>query len=382
MRIVYPVLWSRPERKACHAQSMATVAALARLGHDVTVLAPRRATDPALDAEALRSYHGVTGDFRVEQRRSRWVGDPAIPSSLWLRQLVRDPVVRASDVLLSRIPNLLAHDFGCPIPFAVDHYRPWPDQLPFLRPLFRRQSRQSASLGIILHSDFAAESYRRLGVAPEKLLVAHNGFDPKPFERAMTRSEARAATGLPQDRKIVLYAGRVNEEKGLDQVFALADREPDILFVLVGSEGDGPIEQQARSHDNVQVLPWQRPEALPHFLQTADVLIVPPSSAPLKRGNCILPLKLFSYLAAGRPILAPVAPDTAGLLVHDENAWLVPPDDPDIAAQGLRRLLGDQLLADRLADAAAERARSLTWDNRAVRVTDFLEKRLSESRRG
>ena len=251
MRIVYPVLWSRPERKACHAQSMATIAALARLGHDVTVLAPRRAADPALNAEALRSYHGVTGDFRVEQRQSRWVGDPVIPSSLWLRQLVRDPVVRASDVLLSRIPNLLAHDFGCPIPFAVDHYRPWPDQLPYLRPLFLRQSRKPAFLGITLHSDFAAESYRRLGVAPEKLLVAHNGFDPEPFERAMTLREARAVAGLPQDRKIVVYAGRVNAEKGLDQVFALASREPEILFVLVGSEGHGPIERLAEGHDNV-----------------------------------------------------------------------------------------------------------------------------------
>ena len=120
---------------------------------------------------------------------------------------------------------------------------------------------------------------------------------------------------------------------------------------------------------------------MPNFLKAADVLIVPPSSAPLERGNCILPLKLFSYLAAGRPILAPVAPDTAGLLVHDENAWLVPPDDPDTAADGLRRLLDDQPLADRLAAAATERARSLTWDNRAVRLTKFLEERLSSGRR-
>ncbi len=77
---------------------------------------------------------------------------------------------------------------------------------------------------------------------------------------------------------------------------------------------------------NVRVFPWQGPRTLAPFLFAADVLIVPPSSAPLQQfGNCVLPLKLFAYFAAGRPILAPQAPDTAGFLRQRENALLVSP---------------------------------------------------------
>lgn len=383
MRIVYPVLWSRPERKACHAQTLATVAALARLGHEMVLLVPRRPHDPPVDAALLRDFHGVKGDFTVQQRASRWVGDKAIPSSLALLRLLRDPVVEASDMLLCRAPNLMAHGFGCPIPMAVDHYRPWPDRLPILRPLILRQSRQRRCLGFVLHSDFAADSFRRLGCPPEKLMVAHNGVDPALFEAPLGIAEARRLTGLPEGRSIALYAGRVNAQKGLDQLLHMARAAPDMLFVLVGSEGDGPIEREAASIPNVRIFPWQRPESLAAFLFAADVLVVPPSSAPLvHHGNCVLPLKVFSYLAAARPIVAPLSPDTAGLLVHEDTALLSPLDDTDAALAAIRRLLADTALAGRLARGASERAASLSWDGRARRLTGFFEARLASAARG
>ena len=63
MRLVYPLLWSRPDRKACRAQTMATAAALARRGVEVTLLMPQGEGDPALSADDLRAYFEVEGDF-------------------------------------------------------------------------------------------------------------------------------------------------------------------------------------------------------------------------------------------------------------------------------------------------------------------------------
>jgi glycosyltransferase involved in cell wall biosynthesis len=89
-------------------------------------------------------------------------------------------------------------------------------------------------------------------------------------------------------------------------------------------------------------------------------------------------MKLFGYLAAGRPILAPVSPDTAELLEQEENALLVEPDRPEIAAAALDRLLGDAALAERLGANAHRLAQGLSWDSRADRIVAFLQARLAQ----
>ena len=235
MRIVYPLLWSELSREAGREQTLNTVSALAREGCEVTLLAPRRPADPVLRADEVAAYFDVPATFAWVQRDWRWVSPQALPSVLWLRRALRDPLVGEGEVLLSRIPAMLAGGWASPIPFATDHYRPWPDDLPVLRPLIRRTARAPLCLGTILHSDFAAESYRRCGVSDEQLLVAHNGADLRRFEPRLTTAEARRALGLPVDRPTVVYAGRINRTKGLEQVLALADLRPEVAFVLVGS---------------------------------------------------------------------------------------------------------------------------------------------------
>ena len=379
MRIVYPLLWTAPGRQACREQSLNTIAALARRGHDVTLLMPRRPGDGPVSADDLRSYYRVEGSFRLVQRPSRRASEKLGPSLLWLRQVFRDPELRGADLLLSRIPAMLGAGILSPLPFATDHYRPWPDVLPALRPWFRQNAHHRRCAGLILHSEFAAQSYRRAGIDPARVLVAHNGADlaaPR-----LDKPAARARLGLTQGRPIAVYAGRLNGEKGLDQLFAMAALRPEILFLLVGSEGDGPIERQAAEQDNVRTVAWAEPDALSAWLQAADALLIPPSRAPLERfGHCVLPMKLFAYLAAGRPILAPESPDTAELLSDGQTALLVPPDRPEAAAAALDRILGDKGLADRLAAAAHVLAESLSWDKRAETISDFLEARLADQR--
>lgn len=378
MRLVYPVLWSRLGRDASQEQTVNTLAALARRGVEATLILPRGRSDPPLDPAAVKAWFGVRGDFGLVQLPSRWAGENAVLSTLWMRQLLGDPAIAGADLLYSRVPVMLAWPGPYPLPFATDLYRPWPDDWPWLRPFVRRAAARPECLGYVLHSAYVAQSYARAGVPAEKRLVAHNGHDPARLLPRLGKAEARARLGLPADRGIAVYAGRINRRKGLDQLLALADLRPDTLFLLVGSEGAGPVEAAAAARANVEIVPWQPPEALAAWLYAADLLVIPPASAPLERhGTCVLPLKTFLYLAAGRPILAPAAPDTAEILKDGANALLVPPDRPEAAAAALDRILGDPALAARLGARGTETAATLSWDARAERIAAFLSDRLA-----
>jgi glycosyltransferase involved in cell wall biosynthesis len=198
------------------------------------------------------------------------------------------------------------------------------------------------------------------------------------MDPVLSKREARALLGLPAQARIVTYAGRMNDKKGLEMILDLAGRMPDVLFVLVGSTGRGPIEIEAEPMDNVFVIPWQSSSSIAPYLYASDVLTIPPSSAPLKRvGNTVLPLKLFLYLAAGRAIFAGANPDTAEILEHDRNAWLVSGRDASESEHQLRVLLSDSERLDRLGQACRAQAAGLTWDRRAAKIEAFIEECLA-----
>ena len=73
--------------------------------------------------------------------------------------------------------------------------------------------------------------------------------------------------------------------------------------------------------DNVIFTGRQPIAVVSEYLYAADVLIIPPVSAPLEKfGRTVLPFKIFPYLAAGRSIVAPDLADMRELLKHEKNA--------------------------------------------------------------
>lgn len=377
MNILYNYDRSLPNTGADTEQVVNTLWALARRGHRTELLIPGPETGPG-DAEAIRAYYQVRGAVAVHLLRRRHHGIRGVEKwSHALRAPRHAAVGRADFVYTRNLPGAWSF-LRAGRRVVYEHFRPWGDQFPPLQPFLRGLLRHPNLVGAIFHSRHCLESYRRIGVPDERMLVAHNGWDPGRIEPRLTRAAARARLGLEPNGFMVVYSGRVNARKGLDIILAAARAAPEIAFVLVGSEGEGPIETQARALGNVRVVPWQKFTDLAPWLFAADVLVVPPSLAPLQRhGNTVLPLKLYLYLAAGRVILAPVAPDTAELLTDDVNAALVPAGDSAATIRTLRALAADPQRAARLADGSLRTAQGLTWDARAKRIERFLLARLA-----
>lgn len=107
------------------------------------------------------------------------------------------------------------------------------------------------------------------------------------------------------------------------------------------------------------------------MLAHASVLVLPTTATP-SAARYTSPLKLFEYLASGRPIVASDLPAVREILTDGANAVLVPPSDERGLADGIRRVLDDRDLAVRIAEAAFDQAPSYAWDRRAERLETLL----------
>ena len=264
---------------------------------------------------------------------------------------------------------------------VFDHYRPWSDQIPPLQLWIYRLMCSPKFLVNICHSDYTRAKYLSLGIPPDKLRCVHNGFEPRRLASPIPIGMAKHNIGVPAECRTIVYVGRLNHKKGLELVIEAARRLPDLLFILVGSYGEGPIEAMASIVANIRIVPWQPAETLGQYVFAADILLIPPSWKPLATfGSTVLPLKLFFYMASGRPILAGATPDVQEVLAHRENALLCRPDCVDALVAGITLLANDTALAARLAATAQADSRGFTWDVRARRIIDIIEFRRRSGR--
>jgi len=377
MHIAYVTDQLLPQTATDTEQMMSMIGGFEAAGADVTLVKPEHWFDPDPGRDAIADYYQIDLTFDVAAVRSVY---PTIRGIEKIAQGLAGPRHRAArhaDVLYTRtLPILLGTLLVGARPIVYDTYRPWPRQQPWSAPVFRWIGRHPRFLGAVLHSDLARSSYVDAGVDPELLLTAHNGYDPDRLAPRLSRRTARERCALHVDRPTVTYAGRVTMEKGLGLMLDMARALPDVQFVIVGSEGEGAVEQQAAALDNVRVVPWQPFDDTVPYLYAADVLLIPPSTKPLTEvGNTVLPMKTFLYMAAGRAILAPASPDLQELLHDGENAALVAPDDPNAAIQRLRALLDNPDECDRLGQAARSDIAQHTWPQRAERILRFIRER-------
>src|SRR4029079_715197 len=80
------------------------------------------------------------------------------------------------------------------------------------------------------------------------------------------------------------------------------------------------------------------------------------------------PLKLFEYMASGRPIVASALPSLREVLRDGENALLVEPGNPPAFVAAISRLKDDPALAAQLAAQARRDVEDFTWVRRAERL--------------
>lgn len=221
---------------------------------------------------------------------------------------------------------------------------------------------------IAVISDGFARNLRAKGVPEAKLAVLPNWVDTeflKPGPKDNPVSRRRGLDG----KFVVMYSGTISIsssralERALEAAALLAgDRE--IVFVIVG-EGlkKDSLRQKAAALGlgNAVFLPFVPYPELPALLAASDVLLVP---LDRDKSDISVPSKLYSFMAAGRPILGLASPDSevAVLLRENDCGLAASPDDPEAIVAAVRTLKG-----------AAERRRVLGANAREYVVRRFAK---------
>lgn len=387
LRITYLATIRFPSERA-HGLAIAKMCeALAKQGIDVELVVPRRIESIKLPTSNWRKLYGIKHGYKLTRL---WAPDwlwfnwytpkcfhPiafllesfsfAIAALFYLRK-DKSSLVYTREFFL--VPWLLLLRKKV---FVEVHH--WPENEMILwiyKLLFSRIQ------GFICISPSLQEKVQKLGVDRKKISLAPSGVD-KSFFKKKEKAMARQETGLPIEKKIVMYVGSPTKEKGINTVYraaCLLKSQKHWLFVIVGKSFlPGETLEFKTKFPNIFFTGLQSPTKIPTFLAAADVLVLPNS---LKWGEKVYgeytsPLKLYEYLASGKPIVASRVPAIETVVENRKQVLFFRPDDFRDLAKKIAILLGNHYLSKNLTRQAKKLAQGHTWETRAKKALSFIK---------
>ena len=187
--------------------------------------------------------------------------------------------------------------------------------------------------------------------------VWRKGIDTEVFAPSYNASNAAMRAALSDNqpgRPLLLYVGRLGEEKNIQLIKGVLERIPEARLAIVGS---GPAEPMLRAHFkgmDVKFMGLLTGEALSRAYAAADVFVMPSESETLG----------FVVLEAMASQVPPVGARAGGIpnLVRDgENGYLFTPGDVDEFTARVRTLLNDKKLRTKMGEAGREETLKWNW---------------------
>ncbi|OHA30095.1 MAG: hypothetical protein A3G52_02350 [Candidatus Taylorbacteria bacterium RIFCSPLOWO2_12_FULL_43_20] len=380
MKLIYIANMRLPTDKAHGIQIMKMCEAFALQGIDVELIVPTKKS--AFSGTEVFKYYGVKEIFKITKVPcSDLLGKTmAFGKSCYFIDLITFIFglywknLDKGSVIYSRDPMLL-------IPFLYRKYRIRAEihSLPAHRYLFFKLL--NAASNIIVVTKYLKNELVENGFSAEKIIVAPDAVDIEAFDITISKKDARLKLDLPEDRVLVGYVGMfrtMGMEKGINTAIrSLKFWGDGIMLVLVGGNLKD-IDFYKRSAkdlgviDKVMFVGRVTHDVIPLYLKAFDIFIAPfPDNKHYK--YYMSPLKIFEYMAGGRPIITSDLPSIREIL-SEKNSTLVKPNNPEALAQGVHYLLDTRNLAQKLSHQAFQDVKQYTWSKRARSIISFAKR--------
>jgi len=385
MKILYIANARIPTEKAHGVNIMHMCQAFSDLGHEVVLLIPDRIQKKEQDPW---DFHGVRRNFSIVRvpvfdAISRnwlfgyWVVQWCFSFMVlfFSRSYKRNSVVYTRDEVSGWLLRLL-------------RYRVFYDMhgFPENKKWFWKISMKSM-LGITATNHWKMhQTCEQFGISMNRMLYAPNGFDPEMFSVRDSEASIRKELNLSFEKKIVLYSGQFYDWKGVCVLAEAAKYLPKTLFVFVGGS-EPELSNFTKKYglcNNICVFPRKPHKEVARFLHIADVLVLPNSALSKNSRFAVYsqydtsPIKMFEYMASGKPIVSSNLPSITEIL-NEKNAVLVEPDHPEELFLGIERVLKCVKESAELAKQALEDVSQYSWNRRAAKVAGFMGSAIKKS---
>jgi glycosyltransferase involved in cell wall biosynthesis len=209
--------------------------------------------------------------------------------------------------------------------------------------------------------------------------VAPNGVELERYADLPDPALARKQLGLAE-RMTTAYTGHLYPGRGMGLLVELARRFPEIQFLWIGGRAEDTRYWENRIATealvNILFMGFIPNDRLPLFQAAADILLMPyerviSGSSGGNSAAYASPMKMFEYMACGRPILSSDLP-VLREVINNNNAMLCPPGDIESWTDKLSDLVKDESLRKRLADQAFQDVASYTWEKRAQKIVSGI----------
>lgn len=383
-----------PPDTSATARMAAQVAERLAQRHDVTVLAGRPSYDPdefypfAPLHRTIRNHVAVecVGStiyprHQMRHRVSNYLSYLALamPRALALRP---DVVLAMTDPPVAGIAGaFIARLAGRPFVYNIRDLYPdmalggeivqrssWSDRW---ESLHRHALRQAAR--VIVLGDDMRDRILAKGIGPGNVVVVRDGTSaggelPDPGDPVV--EDIRC--GFPF---VVLHAGNLGFYGAWQTILKAAEilnnENTGVVFVGDGANRAG-LEASAVNVSNVRFLPFRPVEQIPQVMRAGDLHII-----TVKRGleGVVVPSKLYSTLAAGRPVLVIAAPesDAARIVTAAGCGVSADPDDPMAVAAAIRELRNDPARLGEMGRRARETAKNYARVDELNRFAAVIE---------
>jgi colanic acid biosynthesis glycosyl transferase WcaI len=191
------------------------------------------------------------------------------------------------------------------------------------------------------------------GIAPERLRLIPLWGDTEEIYSIPGATEFRRANQLTEKQFLIMHTGNMGKKQDLMNVVRAAELSRDItdlVWVLVGQGEERSAIEEAisqRQLKNIVLLPLQPAEGMAEMYSAADVLLLHQKAAVV---DSVIPSKLLTYMAAGRPVLAAVSDrsETARYVERAKCGLIIHSEDPEALVQAALSLRAEPTFRQKL----------------------------------